>query len=93
MGWINGRDGRRLAALVVDAYGYTCWLCHAPINPDLPRTHPQGLSLDHVTPRSRGGDNSVHNLRPAHLTCNCRRGPRNPGRIRKAKRADRFFER
>lgn len=84
MPWIDGATNTKLAALVVEAYGPACWLCRDPIDLALPRRHPFGLSLDHVTPRSKGGDNSVANLRPAHLRCNLQRGPRRPTSIRTA---------
>jgi 5-methylcytosine-specific restriction endonuclease McrA len=84
MPWTDGATNRRLAALVVDQYGAVCWLCREPINLDLPRTHPFGLSLDHVQPRSQGGTDAVSNLRPAHLRCNLRRGARRPGTVRPA---------
>lgn len=33
-------------------------------------------TVDHIIPRSRGGDHSLANLRPAHLKCNSSRGNR-----------------
>lgn len=35
---------------------------------------PEQLSLDHVQPRARGGDNSPGNLVTACLACNTRKG-------------------
>lgn len=75
-GWINAADGQRLALLVVATWGNTCHLCRRPIDLSLSRRDPQGMSIDHLTPRSRGGSNAVENLRPAHLVCNVRRGAR-----------------
>jgi 5-methylcytosine-specific restriction endonuclease McrA len=37
-----------------------CWICGKP----------EATTADHLTPRSRGGDNSDANLRPAHARCN-----------------------
>lgn len=31
---------------------------------------PDYLTLDHIVPRSRGGDDHLSNLRPAHRRCN-----------------------
>jgi 5-methylcytosine-specific restriction endonuclease McrA len=31
-------------------------------------------TVDHIIPRSRGGDHSMSNLRAAHRVCNSRRG-------------------
>lgn len=77
-GWTSGAKTAALRELVVADYGPWCWLCRGAIDLTLPSTHKRGLSLDHVVPRSRGGDDSVANLRPAHLSCNCRRGNRAP---------------
>lgn len=57
---------------VLEVYGNICWLCNHPI-PGLP-------SADHVIPRSRGGSDDIENLRPAHPSCNYRRGNRMPKR-------------
>lgn len=68
--------------LVVQAYGHNCWLCHQPIDLDLPRHHPRALSVDHVLPRSRGGTDDLANLRPAHRRCNLQRGAKLPSELR-----------
>lgn len=64
----------RMRRLVIETYGTTCWLCHQPIDITLPASHPRGLTLDHVLPRSRGGSHTIDNLRPAHRRCNLSRG-------------------
>ncbi len=59
--------GRRVAAvwqMVADEYGTACHLCGRP----------GADTSDHLIPRSRGGDDSLGNLRPAHKSCNSRRG-------------------
>jgi 5-methylcytosine-specific restriction endonuclease McrA len=45
-----------------------CWLCGMP----------GATTVDHVIPRSHGGEDNVENLRPAHLRCNSSRGNRTP---------------
>ena len=40
------------------------------------------LTLDHIVPRSRGGDNSPINIVTACLPCNNRKGDRTPGEAR-----------
>lgn len=77
MSW-SGRRTQRLAAAVVAVYGWTCWLCHQPINPTARRTTSAGLSVDHVVPRSLGGTDHIANLRPAHMGCNAARGTNPP---------------
>ena len=47
--------------------GFRCVYC-AGVYP------PEQLSLDHVQPRMRGGDNSEGNLVTACLACNARKG-------------------
>ena len=73
--------GRRTAALraqVLEAYGSTCWLCGGP----------GATTVDHVVPRSRGGDPwDLANCRPAHGSCNYSRGNRPPAR-RETRRAN-----
>ncbi|CAM3840305.1 HNH endonuclease [Tsukamurella strandjordii] len=49
-----------------------CWICGAPFSPERPRT------VDHVKPLSKGGPDSLSNLRPACRPCNSRKGGRWP---------------
>lgn len=63
MSW-GGRQAQALTALTLATYGTTCHLCGR----DGART------ADHVTPRSKGGTNTLDNLRPAHGRCNSSRG-------------------
>lgn len=52
-----------------------CWLCEQEIDIDLDRTHPMSWTADHVEPVSTGG-NPRGELRPAHRSCNSRKGNR-----------------
>lgn len=65
----QGRDRQRLRQLVTDSYGWTCTLCHRPIDPHATALRDR-LSIDHVVPVSRGGSDSLENLRPTHHGCN-----------------------
>ncbi|MFW9180579.1 HNH endonuclease [Corynebacterium striatum] len=59
--------GRRATALVqatLATYGTRCHLCGRD----------GADSADHVVPRSLGGPDELANLRPAHRSCNFRRG-------------------
>lgn len=58
--------------------GWWCWLCGGAIDPALPRDSPNGATIDHLVPRSRGGANDLANLRLAHRRCNVRRGSHLP---------------
>lgn len=69
----RGRNQKQLRQLVTDIYGWRCSICHTMINPDATRLRDR-LSIDHVLPVSRGGTDTIENLRPAHYGCNAARG-------------------
>jgi 5-methylcytosine-specific restriction endonuclease McrA len=58
---------------LTEKYGTNCYLCHGPIDYDAPRKGP-GSDFsswpDHVIPTSRGGENTLRNVRPCHKKCN-----------------------
>lgn len=58
---------------VVREYGDTCHICQEQIDMNLPRTNRLGLTVDHVIPLSKGGTDTMDNLRPAHWICNNRK--------------------
>lgn len=60
----GGRLATETLALVLAEYGTHCHLCG----------HAGASTADHLIPRSLGGDNSLANLRPAHVSCNSARG-------------------
>lgn len=63
----NGRRATAFTAAVLAEYGTTCHLC----------LKPGATTADHLVARSRGGSRyDLANARPAHLTCNSRRGNR-----------------
>ena len=55
---------------VYDRDNGTCWLCHRAVPVDVPPSHPDRASMDHVIPRSQGGPHTIDNLRLAHRMCN-----------------------
>ena len=60
----TGRPWRRIRAQILAASD-TCWLCG----------NRGADTVDHIIPLSRGGaGNDPANLRPAHKSCNSRRG-------------------
>lgn len=65
----NGRLVHRVLVVVLETYGDVCVHCRLP----------GSTSVEHVIPRSRGGDDSLANTRPAHLVCNQERGVRPMG--------------
>ena len=53
---------------------WVCHLCGLPIVQSLSRTDPMGATIDHVVPLSKGGDDSLHNVKTAHWACNRSKG-------------------
>ncbi|MDV8003847.1 HNH endonuclease signature motif containing protein [Rhodococcus sp. IEGM 1318] len=60
----SGRAARKYRDRVLSEYGTTCHLCGLP----------GATTVDHLIPRSHGGENSIENGRPAHSRCNSARG-------------------
>ncbi len=85
MGSRSVRDGKGKAAYKrrrealkrrVQLEGLVCHVCHGAIDVNLPRTDRMSFTADHMQALANGG-HLVHNeLRPAHLSCNARRGDR-----------------
>ena len=68
-----------LVSQVIELYGSVCHICDRPI--DLSATRiagnlgwENGLHLDHVVPISKGGVDSIYNVRPSHAICNLKKG-------------------
>ena len=60
--------------------GGKCWWCGQPMlrpSADVPTTHVLACTAEHVTPRSRGGRDTIGNIAAAHRSCN-NRGSRKP---------------
>jgi 5-methylcytosine-specific restriction endonuclease McrA len=58
---------------LIETYGSNCYLCNEPIDLTLPRKGEgsmESLWPDHVIPTSRGGENTIRNVRPCHRKCN-----------------------
>jgi 5-methylcytosine-specific restriction endonuclease McrA len=60
---------------VLDIFGANCHICKEPI--DLQATRmtgrpgwERGLHIDHVIPLSKGGDDTLENVKPSHGRCN-----------------------
>lgn len=51
-----------------------CWICGATIDTSLPPNHRMAFTADHYEPISTGGHLVRNELRPAHKSCNSRRG-------------------
>jgi 5-methylcytosine-specific restriction endonuclease McrA len=57
------RERKWLLRRLADVHGWFCWYCHLPIGPI-------GSHIDHVVPRSAGGDDGFFNLALACRQCN-----------------------
>ena len=54
---------------------YPCWICRQPIDTTLNWKHPMSFTYDHNVAIANGGDPRGDG-RPAHRSCNSRRGDR-----------------
>jgi 5-methylcytosine-specific restriction endonuclease McrA len=64
---------------VLDKYGNLCHICQNPIDLSAPRQcgkpgWDNGFHIDHLYPLSKGGTDSLDNVRPAHGRCNVIKG-------------------
>jgi 5-methylcytosine-specific restriction endonuclease McrA len=56
-----------------DTYGTNCYICNKAIDFNAPK---RGIGSefsswpDHIVPTSRGGENTIRNVRPCHRKCN-----------------------
>jgi len=60
---------------ILDRYGKNCHICKTPIDFNAPRQvgkpgWEKGLHIDHVIPLSKGGSNTIENVKPSHGYCN-----------------------
>jgi 5-methylcytosine-specific restriction endonuclease McrA len=63
---------------VISLYGSICHICNIDIDLSLPRKTStpgweMGLHIDHLIPISKGGPDTVENVRPAHGICNLKK--------------------
>jgi len=63
---------------VLEMYGPVCHICGTNIDLNSPRLSgvdgwEKGLHIDHVIPLSKGGTDTLDNVRPAHGSCNVKK--------------------
>jgi 5-methylcytosine-specific restriction endonuclease McrA len=66
---------------VLNLYGSDCYLCKEPIDLEISRKPgiegwQKSLHIDHVMPMSKGGPDTLENVRPSHAECNLIKGTR-----------------
>ena len=70
IGWIN----KDIYLRITNLYKYngilTCEICKKPINDNNAN---KKISIDHIIPKSKGGNGNIENLRIAHRICNAER--------------------
>ena len=64
---------------VIDKYGTDCHLCNKSIDMLAPRMSGKlgwqnGFQIDHLIPISKGGNDTLINVRPSHGICNIKKG-------------------
>lgn len=75
----SGRWRKTLCELLVERDGPNCGICGEHVNLNIssgPKGRDDGPSVDHVRPRSLGGQDALDNLRLTHWGCNRNRGNR-----------------
>ena len=82
-GWSRRRAVKRGAraepysrTAIAERDRWRCHLCGKPIAKDQIVPHPRALTMDHVVPLARGGDDVAANIRIAHFLCNATKGLR-----------------
>ena len=64
---------------ILERWGADCHICQEPIDLNAPRGAgrgkgwERGLHLDHVVPISKGGPDTIENVKPAHGLCNIKK--------------------
>lgn len=62
--------GKKARLAVYERDSFVCQICMEPTDPLADPVSNWFPSLDHIIPRSKGGDDSLENLRTAHRWCN-----------------------
>ena len=72
--------------LILTTYGTVCHICNKDINFSSPRLvgvkgWEQGLHIDHLIPLSKGGPDTLANVRPSHGLCNITKNGNMPNEL------------
>jgi len=61
-------------SVVFERDGWRCHICGKKCRTDVNGLHPQGATMDHLIPLSKGGPHTYANISTAHRICNIRKG-------------------
>ena len=64
------------ATYIADRDGWKCSLCGDKISRSQRHPQPKALTMDHVIPLSKGGDDTRSNVKACHSLCNTVKGNR-----------------
>lgn len=75
----NSISNNYLDSDILSKYGSDCYLCGSAVDLLAPRSigsdgWQNSLHLEHVIPLSKGGNDTIENIRPSHALCNLRKG-------------------
>ena len=88
---MSGGRARKMKKLLLSVYGAKCYKCGKPIDLNIEYPDPFSFSIGHQQAVSKGGNDSVDNLRPEHLGCNIKAGNRGARQERLSKAEASFF--
>ena len=61
---------------IAERDNFICHLCEGLVDMSLPRTNGLGATVDHLIPISKGGLDTLDNVKLAHWSCNRKKGNR-----------------
>jgi hypothetical protein len=75
----NAASDKYLDLDILSKYGSDCYLCKNAIDLSAPRSigskgWESSFHIEHVIPLSKGGNDTIENVRPSHGLCNLRKG-------------------
>lgn len=74
---LNGTEWAAARKRAIASLDAICAICHTPIDLDAPKNTPFAVEVDHIVPRSRGGQlYALENLQLTHHRCNRKKGAR-----------------
>jgi 5-methylcytosine-specific restriction endonuclease McrA len=72
---LNGVEWGQARKRAIASLDAVCAICHRPIDMNAPMHTPLAVEVDHIVPRSRGGDlYALENLQLTHHSCNRKKG-------------------